>query len=344
MRNAAIAMLIPIAAVSCGQSGLAVNQSEQKAAPEARAVEDRIYRGTCDGSAAMMLDADHFAAAYDEDNFIRVFPLAGGTASQPVDVAQHLGITNGKEADIEGAARIGGRIFWIGSHGMNEDGTKAKPERRRLFATTIGAGGAVEVSGSPSAAAGSSLFDALLDAFGGPPLNLRQAAQTGAKLPGGLNIEGLAATARNGLIIGLRNPLIGPDNAAPVIFLANPEEVIDGRGAPRFEGSGTIRLGGRGIRSLEFVPGRGDYLILAGAIDGRRDFALYRWSGRLEDEPVRLPMDFGSLNPEGLTLLPDGRVLILSDDGTERVNGLECKDEDTPPERRSFRGRIVAID
>ena len=40
------------------------------------------------------------------------------------------------EADIEGAARVDNRIYWITSHGRNKDG-KERPSRYALFATDI---------------------------------------------------------------------------------------------------------------------------------------------------------------------------------------------------------------
>ena len=38
--------------------------------------------------------------------------------------------------DLEAAAALGNRIYWIGSHSTNSKG-KANPSRRRLFATDV---------------------------------------------------------------------------------------------------------------------------------------------------------------------------------------------------------------
>lgn len=351
MRNFISALTIAVlgtgTAASCGQAGSP--PTAEAAGNAATAVEDRIYRGICDGSAAVMLDDRHFVTAYDEDNIIRVFPLAGGSEVEAtrLDVGAHIGIS--KEFDLEGAARLGNRIYWIGSLGRNEEGDKAKPERRQLFATEIAAtGDRLAFTGSASAAAGQALFEALLGASELSQFQLPAAARLGAKMPEGLNIEGLAATRDGRLIIAFRNPLIQSANAAEprralVVTLANPDAAAAGTEPPHFAEAGTIQLGGRGVRSIEFVPATGDYLIVAGAIDGTRNFALYRWTGRLADTPVQLPMDFGSLNPEGLAVLADGRLLILSDDGAEQIGGHDCKDEATPATQRSFRGRIVRI-
>ena len=40
------------------------------------------------------------------------------------------------ETDIEGATRIGDRIYWISSHATNKDG-KPRPGRHPLFATEV---------------------------------------------------------------------------------------------------------------------------------------------------------------------------------------------------------------
>ena len=41
-----------------------------------------------------------------------------------------------KESDLEAAAAVGTRVYWIGSHGRNAKG-KPRPERQRFFATDI---------------------------------------------------------------------------------------------------------------------------------------------------------------------------------------------------------------
>ena len=45
------------------------------------------------------------------------------------------------EADIEGAAAIDHRIYWVASHALKGKEGEADPHRRRFFATDIVAGG-----------------------------------------------------------------------------------------------------------------------------------------------------------------------------------------------------------
>jgi len=65
----------------------------------------------------------------------------GGPAIKVLDCNSFLGV-RGKslETDLEGAARIGDRAYWIGSHGRKKNGKDA-PNRRRFFATDISMNG-----------------------------------------------------------------------------------------------------------------------------------------------------------------------------------------------------------
>ncbi len=93
------------------------------------------YRGLCDASAAVALDAEHFVVAGDEDNTLRIFRRSVADAVGTPALADFLG-TGKRESDIEGAARVGNRIYWIASNGRNKDG-KERSERYRFFATDI---------------------------------------------------------------------------------------------------------------------------------------------------------------------------------------------------------------
>ncbi|MET1110567.1 MAG: hypothetical protein ABWX67_03475 [Allosphingosinicella sp.] len=345
--------MLAVATTACspdGPSAYNTNGGQDQRAASAKAaavpaIEEREYRGACDGSAAAMVSQTQFAAAYDEDNVIRIFPLSGGEAISRLDAGQYLGIGDG-ESDLEAAARIGNRIYWISSMGRNDSGEE-KPERRRFFATDIVGPALLRPAGSQAEAAGDRLFRAIVATPELQQYNLQAASQLPTKTVGGLNIEGLAPTADGGLILAFRAPLrpLDPagDRRAIVVTLANPGDVIAGQAA-QFINAGDIRLGDRGIRSLEYRPDTGDYLILAGAFDEESRFALFRWTGRLADEPVQLDADLDPLNPESLSLLSDGRLLVLSDDGEVQVDGRKCKSNRTPAERRSFRARVIRLD
>jgi hypothetical protein len=96
------------------------------------------YRGPCDASAAVALDTEHFVVAGDEDNILRVYRHGRPEPVGEAPLAAFLG-TADKESDLEAAAAIGQRIYWIASHGRNSKG-KLRPDRQRFFATDIDPG------------------------------------------------------------------------------------------------------------------------------------------------------------------------------------------------------------
>jgi hypothetical protein len=236
-----------------------------------------------------------------------------------LELSKFLGLRSDEEADIEGAARVGQRIYWITSHARNSRG-KADASRHRFFATEL-------LSGSPPSlrALGvpyTRLLHDLAASDALKPLQLADASRLAAEAEGGFNIEGLAATPDGSLLIGLRNPL--PQRRALVIPLENPAELIEGKAA-RFGLPIELDLEQRGIRSLELVGA--SYLIVAGPTADRGSFALYRWSGRRGEEALQLAaVDLRDLRPEALFSVPHiGQVQLLSDDGGVTTAGIECK-------------------
>lgn len=87
------------------------------------------YRGTCDASAAVRLGSLLFVSASDEDYILRVYKHeAPGKPCGTVDLAPFLKPADpDKEPDIEGAAVVGDRIYWVTSHGRNKDREESFP-------------------------------------------------------------------------------------------------------------------------------------------------------------------------------------------------------------------------
>lgn len=292
----------------------------------AASAQDR-HEGLCDASAAVALDAQHFIVADDERNTLVIYRRGDARRSGDVDLGKFLKAK--KESDLEGAARVGGRIYWIASHARNSAG-ELREDRHRFFATHI--------RGSRVAPVGRPYTRLLADLLATPAfaaLKLDDASRRAAEADGGFNIEGLAAAADGSLLIGLRNPV--PQGKAIVVPLLNPAELVDGKGPARFGAAIRLDLGGRGVRSLERV-GSG-YLIAAGPTGDEGTFAVYRWSGRAGDTPSPLMLDLGTLRPEALFAWPDGRVTLLSDDGGVMVDKKACKD--AGKNKRAFRALDV---
>jgi hypothetical protein len=295
------------------------------------------YTGGSDPSAAAAVDATHFVTADDEINILRIYSIGNSVPVFSLDMTNFLGAdAKYPEADIEGAARAGKRIYWITSHGRNKEG-HIRSSRYRFFATDI-------IDTSPSADPNSSLriipagkscshlVQDMLDAPQLKPLNLQAVTRLNEPLSKkervmlapkerGLNIEGLAVGPDGqSLWIGLRNPLYDDGTGkrkAIVIPLLNPDEVIkDGKPA-RFGEVFFLDLGGRGIRSIDYMESLKEYWITAGSSDSRPEFAVFRYhpaAKELIPVKVTFPKKF---KPESLFLLPGRKtVWFISDDGT----------------------------
>ncbi|WCJ57856.1 DUF3616 domain-containing protein [Fontisphaera persica] len=285
----------------------------------------RSFYGLRDASAAVALDAQHFAVADDEDNLIRVYRREGGAPIFSLDLSRYLRVDPAvPEADLEGAARVGELIYWITSHGRNLAGEVA-PSRQRFFATT----GSIRNGEVDLRPVGIPYTRLLEDLMAHPPLqrfHLAAASRLPPKAPGALNIEALAATPEGHLWIGFRNPV--PEGKALLVPLLNPGKVILGERAILGEPL-QLALGGRGLRSM--TRWRGQYLLIAGSHDGRGQSEMYRWSGRLDDALQRLShASLVGLNPEALAEFfePADDLLVVSDDGNykpPRVLGRKPK-------------------
>jgi hypothetical protein len=300
------------------------------------------YYGMCDASAAVDLGFGRFVVADDERDVLQVYQYGQPQPVASLDLIDYLGNrkANGKstEADLEGAARIGDRIYWIGSHGRKTRDSSVDEHRWRLFSTQVTAtdSGPILRPG-PGRPYTGLLASWLVDERYAPLL--RQAMNLGPKDAGGLNIEGLASTPEGGLLIGFRNPQI--EGRALVAHLLNPNAVLDVHDQPAWGAPILLNLDGRGIRSMEWVGA--DYRIIAGPSGEakpqyRPSFALYKWSGQAQTAPVFMQSLPAGFRFEGLFWVEAAQqMMLLSDDGTEVVSGRACNDKKTSANLKSFR-------
>ena len=313
-----VALLFCSSFVACAQKATGANEDSLPGEPV-------LHTGCCDASAGVAVSSNLFLVANDEDNLLRVYRRdRSGPPVQSFQAGAFLHVDPRKpETDLEAATRVGDRIYWITSHGRNRDGQE-RESRHRFFATTFKftAQGTVELKavGRP--------YGRLLDDFVKDarlkPFNLAAASQRAPKETNALNIEGMCATPSGDLLIGFRNPI--PQNRALLLPLANPAEVVEGQPA-RFGDPILLDLGGRGVRGISYAGGR--YLIIAGSYDAKGRSHFYEWSGDPKAAPRKIPdTHFKGVNPESLVVYPDtppNEFQILSDDGTRKIGGVDCK-------------------
>jgi Protein of unknown function (DUF3616) len=284
------------------------------AAREARAAD---YMGICEASAGAYIGPNHFVVASDETNQLRIYQR--GTPDPIGGAVDMEDFTSFDKSDLEAAARIGDRVYWISSHSFNRQGEDIE-KRKVFFATRISV-----VNGQPT-----------LTAVGSPVKTLRDGiAKAAGVKPSELNVEGLAATPGGGLLVGLRAPLQVQGGEALVVPFHNPGAVVDAGAQPDFGKVMKLDLAGSGIRSLDLTgEAERPYIVVAGPVSDAADgFALYRWSGKDGDKPVKVEgTNFAGLKPEGAMTVPDQQLIqLLSDDDNL------CSDEDDPPKKRKFR-------
>jgi hypothetical protein len=297
----------------------------------------RTYGAMCDASAAVALDADHFAVADDEGNILRVYKRGEDAPTREFDVAKFLGNSKRTESDLEGAARVGDRVYWISSHGRGREG-QIEPHRQRLFATQIEGkkGRKLDPIGKPYTGLLNDLFaDPRFKSFG-----LEQSSLLSPKRQGGLNIEGMCARPDGTLLIAFRTPV--PNGKALIVPLLNPDKVIRGERG-KFGDMIALDLGGFGIRDL--APDENGFLLLASAVRGPHTFRLYYWDGKDGKPEVVSGESFEGWNPEALFRFPNdppGVFQVLSDDGRHMGGGRPCKD--FPKEQRRFRAAELRVE
>ena len=280
-----------------------------------------LFEGAVDGSAAVDVGDGFFVDATDENNEFRLYDVKGGLPPKKVDVGVEaavksaLGVEKIKECDLEGSAKIGDLIFWIGSHARNKN-AEEKKERQVLFATKLSASGKdakLEIAGKVY----TKLLDDLVSDPALAPFDLGKAATLAPKDEGALNIESLAADGDK-LWIGFRSP-INKAKEALLVPLLNPTEAIKEGARAKLGDPVTLKLGGLGVRDM--VAWNDGFLIVAGDFDdrfepGAKPSRVFSW--KPGTDPQDIGVDLGDLNPEAIVIMGQGnkgRILILSDDG-----------------------------
>ena len=280
-----------------------------------------LFEGAVDGSAGADVGGGFFVGATDEDNELRLYDVKGGPSLKTLDVGVDAAVKSALrlekigECDLEGSAKIGDLIFWIGSHGRNKD-AQEKKERQVLFATKlsgVGKDAKLEIAGKVY----TQLIDDLLKDSALAAFHLTKAVMLAPKDEGAVNIESLAADGDK-LWIGFRNPTSKAKDAL-LVPLLNPTDIIEKSARAKFGDPLLLKLGGLGVRDM--VAWKDGFLIIAGDFvdrfqPGAKPSRVFSW--KPGTEPKDIGVDFGDLNPEAIMIMADGDkagILILSDDG-----------------------------
>ena len=346
-----------------------------------------FHTATSDASAAIAIDANYMFVADDEDEVIRLYSRSSsGLPSTGFDFNSTpattgdapLGLTEAsREVDIEAATRVGNTIYWLGSH-SNSSGGSLRPNRYRLFSTTVGGSG---VSSTLT-------FDARYDHLRTDLINWDTSNAHGK----GVNFYGLSASAASGVVpesatsngfsiegftvspivnttayIAFRAPIVPAANRTKALIVpwTNFSSILNATGGAA--GSATfgapieLDLGTRGLRSIECSAN--GCLIIAGPPDGAtgtppKDFRLYTWDGNPANAPEFRAADLTALSAggsfEGIVELPDSNFLgangdskqvrLLVDNGDTIWYGDSTISKDLPQtNQQKFRSEIIVL-
>lgn len=299
------------------------------------------HTGMSDASTAISIDNDFYITGDDELNILNVYSRKNsGLPLVSYEYSSGLALPNPSkpEVDLEAAARSfinKNRIYWLGSMSNGKSPFEAKPNRDRIFATTVtGTGAATSFAFAGYTALRSSLI-AWGDANG---YNFTASAAAGidSKLPGGFAAEGMVfGPDSTTLYIGLRAPLVPVTarNKALIAPVKNFETWFNNgspAGSPVFDAPIELNLGGRGIRDMIRMAD-GTYIVIAGNAGGSPLMgAIYKWTGKRTDTAIQVLAPAGvQLNMEGVMQGTAANSLqILTDNGDDVFynDGIVAKD------------------
>jgi len=320
----------------------------------------KIFYEIADASAAVALTPDLFIVGGDEKSKLRVYDInnPGSAAIADAKIGDFLNVDPcHPEIDIEGATWFNGRIFWITSHGRNRFG-QYWFSRSQFFATTVNLEAGVlnvTVDGNYTNLIDDLItYDSIYNLGLADAIGVTDGRIDPNEIPDlapkdeGLNIEGLCTTDDgSSMLIGFRNPRPKSEGKklGLIIRLNNPEAVVLNGEAPDFSPPLGLDLDGYGIRSIEYSPTLGQYLIMAGSHKAGSEKpvqTLYKYhpaTGLLSKLA-----DFPYITPEAMFQFPDSdEIHLLSDDGAILIDTPDGPIENKylPKEQRTFRAHQI---
>jgi hypothetical protein len=317
------------------------------------------HTGASDASAVVSLDSNYMLVGDDEINALFVYNrYQSGLPVAAFKYADLLGLPDGdKEIDCEAGVRSfknPERTYWLGSMSNGGKNYKNEPNRNCLFQTDVyGTGAAAKFSYKGNY---QDLRKQLIK--WGDSYNYKfSAAASGGETPkeiNGFNVEGIVfAPDSTTLYVGFRAPIVPVSNRTNALIapIQNFETWFnEGHpvGDPLIGKPIELNLGGRGIRDFIHLND-GSYVIIAGNSDEILNAALYRWSGKVTDQPVLTnTMDVYALKIEsGLEIdssgVFTGKLQVISDNGSNIFYNDDVSTKFLNTEFRKFRSDIVNL-
>jgi predicted extracellular nuclease len=346
------------------------------AASAAGATTTRALTGASNASTAIAIDSNYMLVGDDENQALRLYDRNNsGLAVNSFDFTTSLGLTQTtsggafREVDIEAAARLNNRIFWMGSQSNTDPEGTPRSNRNRIFATDISG------TGVNTTLAYVNRYDYLREDIIDWDVNnthgkganyyglaASAAANVSSKKKDGYNIEGLEFAPDNTTAyVAFRAPQepTGTFTKALIVPVTNFTTLLSANGGT--QGTSTfgapieLDLGGRGIREIR-KNAANQYVIIAGSAGTEgvapNDFQLYTWTGNPTDAPLFRTTDLTALNVGGsfesivevpTTLTNTSQLQLLVDNGSTVFynDGQDAKS--VPVNFQKSRSEIVAL-
>ena len=295
----------------------------------------RWHTGMSDGSDAVALDSAFFISGDDELNQLNVYSRnASGLPAKIFEYTSYLSLPDPSkpEVDLEAGTRSmknTNKLFWLGSMSNGKAPFDNKPNRNRIFSTTVaGTGAATNFTFSGYYGDLKNQILAWGDA-NGYGFTASAAAGVDSKSISGFAAEGMVfGPDSTTLYIAFRAPLVPTSTRTKAVIapILNFETWFNNgapAGAPTFGAPIELDLGGRGFRDIIRLP-NGTYIIVAGSASTDGNSGLYKWTGHAIDAPISIYSAFnGAINMEGA--MPIGTTLnqiqIISDGGDDFLYG-----------------------
>lgn len=306
------------------------------------------HTGISDASDGIAIDDNYYISGDDELNVLNVYARSNsGLPLTGYDYTTNLSLPDlsKPEVDLEAATNstsTSNKIYWLGSMSNGKGPSFSdKPNRNRIFATTISGTGAATTF--TFAGYYGNLRDRLIQWGDANGYNFTASAAAGvdSKSPSGFAAEGMVFGPDNTtLYIGMRAPLVPTATRTKAVIapISNFETWFNNGspvGNPTFASPIELDLGGRGFRDLTRLS-NGTYIIVAGNPAGSPvTSAIYKWSGNPSDAPILVSTSAnGILNLEGVMQVNTAGHISLNDlqvisDGGDEIlyaDGSAAKD------------------